>query len=74
MCDIRFRHGICILSDDDESPALDAEDSWNPSNSEAESDSVDEEAAEKLQNENREGTYTLPAVEERRDGSHDTSR
>ena len=63
--DIRFMHVISILSDDDESPALDSEDSWNPANSEAESDSVDEEAAEKLQNENRNGTYTLPAGEER---------
>ena len=35
--------------------------------------SVDEEAAEKLQNENRDGTYTLPAGKEMRDGSHDTS-
>ena len=70
--DIRFMHVISILSDDDESPALDSEDSWNPANSEAESDSVDEEAAEKLQNENRNGTYTLPAGEERRVGSHDT--
>ena len=70
--DIRFMHGIFILLDDDEPPALDSEDSWNPANSEAESDSVDEEAAEKLQNENRDGTYTLPAGEERRDGSHGT--
>ena len=37
--DIRFMHVISILSDDDESPALDSEDSWNPANSEAESDS-----------------------------------
>ena len=66
-------HGIFILSDDDELPALDSEDSWNPANSEAKSDSADEEAAEKIHNENRDGTYTLPAGEERRDGSHDTS-
>ena len=65
-------HGIFILSDDDESPALDSEYRWNPANSEAESDSVDEEAADKLHNENRDDTYNLPAGEERRDGSHDT--
>ena len=37
--DIRFMHGIFILSDDDESPALDSEDSWNPDNLDGESDS-----------------------------------
>ena len=60
VLDIRFMHGIFILSDDDESPVLDSEDSWTPANSVAESDSVDEEAAEKLQNKNRDGTYTIP--------------
>ena len=43
VCDIRFMHGIFILLDDDESPALDSENSWNPATSEAESDSVDKE-------------------------------
>ena len=36
--DIWFMYAIFIISDDDESSALD---SWNPANSEAESDNVD---------------------------------